>query len=156
YLAGQRLVFSTAYTGLMRRQQETASAVEAVYRQIGMEFPEVVTQPEWDEFNLDQIYREIAPRMCDDDPGFRERYEAMQEQVRVSQGQQAATVHRRWLPCDSQIVKAWISGKYSYNGESWDAFRQRVAGSRFEIQNGAHKSNILVSTSAMPVAIWTG
>jgi len=155
YLAGQRLVFSAAYTGSMRRQQETAFEVQAVYQQMEVEFPEVVNKQEWDEFNLDQIYREIAPRMSADDLGFRQQYEAMQRDVRLSDGEQAAAVHRRWLPCDSQIVNAWISGKYPYQGESWDAFRQRVA-SGLKVQNGTHKTNVIVFTSAMPVAIWTG
>ena len=155
YLAGQRLVFSAAYTGSMRRQQETAFEVQAVYQQMEVEFPEVVNRQEWDEFNLDQIYREIAPRMSADDLGFRQQYEAMQRDVRLSDGEQAAAVHRRWLPCDSQIVNAWISGKYPYQGESWDAFRQRVA-SGLKVQNGTHKTNLIVFTSAMPVAIWTG
>lgn len=155
YLAGQRLVFSAAYTGSMRRQQETAFQVQAAYRQMEVEFPEVVNKQEWDEFNLDQIYREIAPRMSADDLDFRQQYEAMRQQVRLSDGEQAAAVHRRWLPCDSQIVKAWISGKYPYQGESWDAFRQRVE-SGLEVQNGTHKTNVIVFTSAVPVAIWTG
>jgi broad specificity phosphatase PhoE len=154
YLAGQRLVFSAAYTGFMRRQQETAFEVQAVYQQMEVEFPEVVNRREWDEFNLDQIYREIAPRMSADDLGFRQQYEAMQRQVRLSNGEQAA-VHRRWLPCDSQILNAWISRKYPYQGESWDAFRKRV-GSGLEEQNGTHKTNVIVFTSALPVAIWTG
>lgn len=156
YLAGQRLAFSAAYSGSMKRQQETAFEVQTAYRQKGVEFPEIATKQEWDEFNLDQIYREIAPRMCDDDPGFRQQYEAMREQVRLSNGEQAATVHRRWLLCDSQIVNAWIAGNYPYQGESWDGFRQRVAGSRLELQNGNPKANVIVFTSAMPVAIWTG
>jgi broad specificity phosphatase PhoE len=155
YLAGQQLVFSAAYTGSMRRQQETAFEVQAVYQQMEVEFPEVVNKQEWDEFNLEQIYREIAPRMSADDLGFRQQYEAMQRDVRLSDGEQAAAVHRRWLPCDSQIVNAWISGKYPYQGESWDTFRQRVA-SGLKVQNGTHKTNLIVFTSAMPVAIWTG
>ena len=157
HLAGQGLLFSAAYAGSMRRQQETASEVRAVYQELKIEFPKLVTRQEWDEFNLDRIYREIAPRMCDDDPDFREQYEAMRRQVRASGGEQAAPVHRRWLPCDSQIVNAWIDARYPYQGESWNAFRQRVAACRSEMQNGTQgKENIIVFTSAMPVAIWTG
>ena len=156
YFAGQRLVFSAAYAGSMRRQQETAAEVRSAYQEKGREFPELVTRREWDEFNLDQIYREIAPPMCADDPEFRNQYEAMRQQVRESGGEHASTVHRRWLPCDSQIVHAWIAGKYPYRGESWNAFLGRVAAGRSEMRNGGEKSDIIVFTSAMPVAIWTG
>jgi len=156
YLTGQRLMFAAAYSGSMKRQKETAFEVEATYRQKGIEFPEIVTKPEWDEFDLDSIYSQIAPRMCQDDLGFRRQYEAMRQEVRASNGEHAAAVHRRWLLCDSQIVNAWIAGKYSYNGESWDAFRSRVTTCRSEMQNGKQTANIIVFTSAMPVAIWAG
>jgi broad specificity phosphatase PhoE len=156
YFAAQRIKFSLAYSGSMNRQRETAAGVQAAYKESGSEFPQIVPRPEWDEFNLDQIYQELAPRMCDDDPEFRAQYEAMRQQVRSSGGAHTAEVHRRWLPCDSQIVKAWIAGKYSYQGESWQAFLSRVAGSRAGMRNGAHATNIIVFTSAMPVAIWTG
>lgn len=156
YFAAQQLWFSEAYSGSMNRQRETAAEVEAAYRTIGHDFPSVVTKPEWDEFNLDQIYRELAPRMCDDDPQFRKQYEEMRQQVRNSGGSQTAEVHRRWLPCDSQIVRAWIAERYSYQGESWQAFLRRVSASRSAMQNGTPQTNIIVFTSAMPVAIWTG
>lgn len=156
YLAGQRLAFAAAYSGSMQRQHETAFEVQAMYRQKGIDFPEIVTKPEWDEFNLDHIYRELAPRMCKDDPEFRQQYETMKQQVSLSDGQETASVHRHWLPCDTTIVNAWIAGKYSYQGESWDAFRSRVGTGRSEMQNGNPKANIVVFTSAMPVAIWTG
>jgi len=156
YLAAQRLIFAAAYSGSMKRQQETALGVRESYRAQGIEFPEIVSKSEWDEFDLDDIYREIAPRMCDDDPDFRRQYETMRQEVHASHGEHAAAVHRRWLPCDSQLVKAWIAGKYSYNGESWDAFRGRVTAFRLGIENGDPAANVVVFTSAMPVAIWTG
>jgi broad specificity phosphatase PhoE len=156
YFAEQRLRFSAAFAGSMQRQQQTAAEVRKVYEEKGIQFPEIVTRREWDEFNLDQIYRELAPRMCDDDPDFRNQYEAMRQQVRESGGKQNSAVHRRWLPCDSQIVHAWIAGKYPYLGESWKAFLDRVAAARSEIRNGGDRSDIVVFTSAMPVAIWTG
>jgi broad specificity phosphatase PhoE len=156
YFAEQRLRFSAAFSGSMQRQQQTAAEVRKVYKEKGIQFPEIVIRQEWDEFNLDQIYRELAPVMCEYDPDFRSQYEAMRQQVRESGGEQTSAVHRRWLPCDSQIVHAWIAGKYPYQGESWKAFLDRVAASRSEMRNGGDKSDIVIFTSAMPVAIWTG
>lgn len=156
YFAAQQIVFSAAYSGSMRRQQETALEVQAAYRDMRIDFPEVAIRREWDEFNLDQVYRELAPMMCSDDPQFRQEYDQMRAQVRASAGVQEAEVHRRWLPCDSQIVGAWIEGRYPYAGESWQAFTNRVASFRHGLRNGADDANIIVCTSAVPVAIWTG
>ena len=156
YFADQHILFSAAYSGFMHRQQETALGVQTAYRIRGSKFPEVAQRREWDEFNLDQVYRELAPMMCNDDPQFRAEYEQMRAQVRASRGAEDAKVHRRWLPCDSQIVAAWIEGRYPYAGESWQAFTSRVAGFRHELRNGAGDGNIIIFTSAVPAAIWAG
>ena len=156
YFAAQQIMFSAAYSGFMHRQQETATEVNAAYRNMGKRFPAVALRQEWDEFNLDQVYRELAPMMCSDDPQFRREYERMRAQVRASAGAQEAEVHRRWLPCDSQIVGAWVEGRYPYAGENWQAFIDRVASFRHGLRNGAPDANIIVFTSAVPVAIWAG
>ena len=62
------------------------------------------------------------------------------------------------------------SGRYPYGGETWDQFRERVAACRLKMERqenearqendarqvDARKENILVVTSATPLAIWTG
>ena len=69
------------------------------------------------------------------------------------------------MPCDTKVVEAWLSGRYSYGGETWDQFRERVAACRLKIEpqqsherqeNDARQEDILVVTSATPLAIWTG
>jgi len=156
YFADQQIGFSAAYSGCMRRQQETAREVQAAYGKSENSFPEVALRQEWDEFNLDQVYRELAPKLSSDDPQFRQQYQQMRAQVRASAGAPEAEVHRRWLPCDSRILAAWIEERYPYAGESWQAFLHRVAGFRHELRNGARDANIIVFTSAVPVAIWAG
>ena len=80
----------------------------------------------------------------------------MREQVLVSHGAHGARIHRRWLPCDTKVVEAWLSGRYHYSGETWDQFRQRVATCRLKIGDAQRRENVLVVTSATPVAIWSG
>ena len=109
--------------------------------------------------------REIAPLLAAEDPEFLREYDEMREQVRVSQGAHGARIHRRWMPCDTKVVEAWLSGRYPYGGETWDQFRERVAACRLKMerqesdarqQKDARRENILVVTSATPLAIWTG
>jgi len=52
-------------------------------------------------------------------------------------------------------VEAWLSGRYLYGGETWDQFRERVAACRLKMLD-TRQVNILVVTSAIPLAIWTG
>ena len=154
YLVRERLEFTSAYVGCMARQQQTAAEVVAAYRNAGLPFPELKTLPAWNEFDLDHVYSELAPRLAADNEGFRLEYEVLLEQTRASLGAFEAEVHRRWSPCDIQVVDAWIRSLYPYTGESWQAFRQRVGAPRPSLDGS--EGNIAVFTSATPTAIWTG
>ena len=141
------------------RQQQTAEQIGAAYAGAGVGFPTVRVDSGWDEFDLGRVYREIAPLLAAEDPEFRREYDEMREQVRISQSAHGARIHRRWMPCDTKVVEAWLSGRYPYGGETWDQFRERVAACRFkmlQLQENDARENILVVTSATPLAIWTG
>jgi broad specificity phosphatase PhoE len=49
-----------------------------------------------------------------------------------------------------------MSGRYHYSGESWEQFRERVATCRLKLGNERQRENVLVVTSATPIAIWAG
>jgi broad specificity phosphatase PhoE len=154
YLASQPVIFQAAYSGAMLRQRQTAEEVECAYRRARLAFPRIEELPALNEFDLDRVYAEIAPFIAATDDGFRSDYEALQEEVRASQGVPEAEVHRRWSPCDIQVVDAWIHSRYPYGGESWDDFRARVASLRTSLNRA--EGNIAIFTSATPTAIWTG
>lgn len=156
HFACQEIRFSSAYVGTLRRQRQTAEQIGGAYADAVVYFPGLTIDPGWDEFDLGRVFSEIAPQLCADDPEFRTAYEKMRDQVRVSSGLHSASVHRKWLPCDTQIVEAWIRGRYRYSGETWERFRERVAACRIKICDSQQRENILVVTSATPIAIWTG
>ena len=155
HLVSQNIRFASAYVGDLMRQQLTAEQISAAYANAGVSFPPVTVDPGWDEFDLGRVYREIAPLLAAEDPEFLHKYDEMREQVRVSQGAHGARIHRKWMPCDTKVVEAWLCGRYPYGGETWDQFRERVAACRLKMLD-ARQENILVVTSATPLAIWTG
>jgi broad specificity phosphatase PhoE len=166
HFISQGIRFADTYAGALTRQQQTAGQIRAAYADAGIGFPTVRVDSGWDEFDLGRVYREIASRLVADDSEFRREYDEMRAQVRASQGAPGARIHRRWMPCDTKVVEAWLSGRYPYGGETWDQFRERVAACRLKMlqrqenearhENKARKENILVVTSATPLAIWTG
>ena len=164
HFISQGIRFASAYAGSLMRQQQTAEQIRAAYAGTGEDFPTVRVDSGWDEFDLGRVYREIAPLLAAEDPEFLREYDEMREQVRVSQGAHGARIHRRWMPCDTKVVEAWLAGRYPYSGETWDQFRERVTACRLKMeqqkdarqQNNARHDNILVVTSATPLAIWTG
>jgi broad specificity phosphatase PhoE len=156
HFLSQGLHFEAAYVGEMSRQQQTAEEIRAAYLAGRASFPTMQVDPTWDEFDLGRLFREIAPQLCAEDPEFRREYEEMLEHLRHSGDAHEAKIHRRWLPCDTKVVDAWMSGRYHYGGESWEQFRERVATCRLKLGNERRRENVLVVTSATPIAIWAG
>ncbi len=155
HFVSQGIQFASAFAGVLSRQRQTGEEVSAAFSLAGVSFPSLVIDPRWNEFDLGRVYSEIAPLLCAEDHEFRLDYEKMQEQIRVSDGADAA-IHRKWLPCDTKLVRTWISGRYAYSGESWQRFCERVAFCRLDTGNPQQRENIVVFTSATPIAIWTG
>jgi broad specificity phosphatase PhoE len=151
YFARDGLRFDRALSGTMRRQRATADEVRCAYLRAGVPFPEVEARAEWNEFDLEGLYRHIAPRLCEDDAVFRAGYERMKDEILASGGDPSATVHRRWTPYDVAVFEAWKDGRYEYPGESWAAFCARMRGCQVRM-NG----DVAIFTSATPTAIWAG
>jgi len=156
YFLSQGIEFTAAYSGTMRRQQQTAAEVTTAYSQAAIPFPKIIVDSQWNEFDLAQVYREIGPLLCAADPGFRSEYEELRQQVKQSSGAHDALVHRRWRPCDTKIVDAWIAGTFPYSGETWNQFRERVTACRLRLNAVPRQASILVFTSATPTAILSG
>ena len=155
YFVSEKIQFAAAYSGALVRQEETAREVSTAYREAGIYFPEIVREPNWNEFDLTHVYRTLAPRLCAEDPEFARQYQELVAQARAAAEQPDAAVNRRWLPCDVKVVEAWIAGRHAYDGESWQAFRERVAACRLRLEPAERDTNIVVFTSATPIGIWT-
>jgi broad specificity phosphatase PhoE len=155
YLFADGTRFAAAFSGTLTRQQNTAAAVKTGYEAAGGSFPEIVPDAGWNEFDLADVYRAFAPQMCAADGEFRREYEEMVRHAHAAADRPDAEVHRRWMPCDTKIVEAWVEGRYAYSGESWRAFQERVAECRSRLKYSDHNANIAVFTSATPIGLWT-
>ena len=152
YLAAQGLRFNAIYAGALARQQQTAEAVRQSYARAGIETPAIRTEPLWNEFDLDQVYRDLTPVLSDADPQFRSDYEDMRRQARDA----ASPIHRTWSPCDTAVVRAWIDGRHECRGESWADFQTRVGQAMETLACYASGESVAVFTSATPIAISIG
>jgi broad specificity phosphatase PhoE len=155
FWASQRVEFAAAFTGTLARQEQTANETAAAYNSAGRPFPAIVRDCGWNEFDLGDVYRALAPQLCAEDDEFRREYEEIERQARANADEPGAAVHRRWMRCDRQLVSAWISGRYDYAGESWPAFRERVLECRVRFEQFSRDDHIAVFTSATPIGVWT-
>jgi broad specificity phosphatase PhoE len=154
YFVSEKIHFRAASSGALIRQQETACEVSAVCREAGLGFPEIVREPGWNEFDLTHVYRAFAPQLGAEDPEFEQQYQELLAQARAAAEHPEASVNRRWLPCDVKVVEAWTRGRHTYDGESWQAFRERVIRCRLKLEPTGSDENIVVFTSATPIGIW--
>lgn len=145
YFRQQSIRFTAAYSGSLDRQKATAVEVLPEAK-IGID-------PGWDEFDLSQVYRELAPHLIADDLDFSVQYAEMQRDIALSRGAHEATVHRKWNDCDKKCVRAWVEGRYEYSGESWKAFVDRIHLALARITAAAHDGNVAIFTSATPIGI---
>jgi len=155
YLLSQGLTFSAAYSGGLERQKQTAAEVASAYEQAGISFPPATVDCGLDEFDLTRVYREIAPQLAEINGEFRDQYDEMRRQIKQNIGVHDASVHRRWWPCDSLMVEAWISGKFQYAGESWEGFHERVSTCGLKLCGASPEGNVLIFTSATPTGVLT-
>ena len=144
WLLQEGVSFDRIVSGGLRRQKETAAIVaEALAGGAAVE-----EDPRWSEFDLDQVYAGIAPQIAAEDAGFRAQYEELLERMRSGED----GIHRQWTSADTMVVRAWIEGRYPFQGESWPAFLERVHAALADAARAAARRTA-VFTSATPVAI---
>jgi broad specificity phosphatase PhoE len=153
YLSRHGAMFSRIVIGGLERHRETAESVLDAYKTYGATIPEPIVDADWNEFDLDAVYRCVAPQLSKTDEGFAQGYEAMQKQV-AEQGTVAESlVNRRWNPCDGAVVKAWVTGQCSVDCETWVAFRDRIRGALEKLVTANPEGDVAIFTSATPTAI---
>ncbi len=149
HLAEQKLEFHTLLGGTMRRQRETAQHTIEAFAAAGLPLPDLVIDERWNEFDLGQVYEEIAPRLAEADPEFEREYVDMM----ASYSDPEAPFHRNSTILDAKVVRAWVSQRFPYSGESWLEFHSRVIAALDDLRRYADLGHVAVFTSATPTAI---
>ncbi len=141
--------FDVVVTGGLRRQQFTAEEMLGAMEQRGVARPAVAVDPRWDEFDLDAVYAGVGPQLAEADEQFRAEYEELMHDA----ADPDSTAHRSWRSCDVTVVRAWISGRFQYEGESFNDVCARVRKALAELPEGA---SVAVVTSGTPIGITVG
>ena len=133
------VAFQHVIAGGLHRQQETARAAG---------FASFEIDPGWSEFDLDAVYRELAPRIAGTDPEFRAEYQALQQQLH----NEADPVHRKWTRGDVTVVRAWIEGRFQVTQtETFPDFTKRIAEAFARVIQ--REGNVAIFTSATPIGL---
>ena len=151
YLHQSGAAFTSMIAGGLKRQQETASLASAELAAP----PVLATHTGWNEFDLDGVYQGIAPKLAAHSADFRKHWEAVQAAVERHGADEHSVVNRRWSPADEMVVRAWVEGRFTYDGESWVEFKQRIRNTLLRTLDEAHLE-AAIFTSATPTAIAVG
>jgi broad specificity phosphatase PhoE len=152
YLVAQNIRFSAVYSGALERQQETAREAVRAFERAGIAIPEIQVDRNWNEFDLDMVYRAIAPRLSAEDPAFQAEHEKLLSQLSDAN----SPVHRAWTHSDTLVVRAWVEGRYEVPCESWQAFHERVSRGLETMNRFASGDAVAIFSSATPIAVWIG
>ena len=152
YLGREKILFSAVVSGGLRRQQETAAGIAAGIKAAGGHCPEVFVDEQWNEFDLDAVYRGIAPQLLQVSSEFKVDYEELLAEIERG----GDSIHRRWTRADTAMVRAWILGEHRFDGESWNDFQARIHSALGSLPAPETEGPVAVATSATPAAICIG
>jgi len=145
YFRASGISFRAAYSGSMRRQQETA---EVVLGQASNP-PELQIDARWNEFSLEGLWKTLAPRLMAENEEFARDYDTLHATN--------PNIDRMMTSCDVQLIRAWMRNHQGCDGvEPWADFRARVEATRSQMAGFGSGESVAVFTSATPTAVWCG
>src|SRR5580700_5066111 len=98
HLAAQKVPFKAFIAGGLNRQRQTAEEVWRAYREAGIDVPDIVSDPQWDEFDMTGVFSEFAPLLSAADPQFKHDYEELLRKLEDAD----SPIHQAWTDCDTQ------------------------------------------------------
>jgi broad specificity phosphatase PhoE len=149
WFAERGVRFDAIVTGGLNRQRMTAREMVAAMEARGVRSPAPAVDERWSEFDLDEVYAGIGPQLAREDERFRLEY----EELRREMADPASLAHRTWRHCDVAVVRAWIEGRFQFQGESFAEFGARVKAALPGLPVDGH---VAVVTSATPIALSAG
>lgn len=149
YWARRNTGFDRAWTGPCVRHKDTARLARDACVHAGLQFPEPVVAPEFDEYQGDEVLQRSLPYLLESSDKIRELHGAFEK----SDGS-----HERFKTFQKMfeaVIGMWVDGKISSDGvESWTEFSVRVnQGLTRFLSAGGHGERVVIFTSGGPIAL---
>ncbi|MGI9292781.1 MAG: histidine phosphatase family protein [Pseudomonadales bacterium] len=128
------------YAGSLRRQQETANGITAIFTGQGMQLPELVTDPRLDEIDNEGQVRVLAPIIAEHEPAVADLLE------------QARSSSKHYQKLLEKVFRYWqMLPKPLHGQESWPMFQTRTQAAMFAVikQQGAGKDSLMVTSGGV-------
>lgn len=148
YWSARVVTFDAVYCGTLERQRRTAEIVASQVRAAGLDWPDPIPNPAWNEYDANGILHDLVPTLARRNPQF---------QTLVANAEAArGTPHqnRHFQKMFEVAMAAWISGELSRpHVEPWANFQARVRGAIGELMAEPASRRVAVFTSGGPVGV---
>lgn len=142
YFVSAKLGLDLMYCAPRRRHRETATALREGAQKAGVELPEPLPAPDFDEFPFGDIIREACST------GLGTEYEAMTQELG---GRDPLTDGRAFVKLFRLSMQRWAAGSFNAT-ESFLDFTSRVRRGLHDITTSSRGRRIAVVTSAGAIA----
>jgi len=149
YWAKRNTGFDRAWTGPCVRHEDTARLARDACVHAGLQFPEPVVAPEFDEYQGDEVLQRSLPRLLESSDRIRELHKAFEK----SDG--SYEKFKTFQKMFEAVISMWVDGKISPDCvESWAEFSIRVnQGLTHILSASRHGERVVVFTSGGPIAL---
>jgi broad specificity phosphatase PhoE len=142
YWIRQNLNFDEVYSGELVRQRRTAEIAEECFVQSGLNWPQLQTTPELNEYDAIGIVNNLVPSLAERDAAFRALAETFER------NKESPERNRHFQRMFEAVTSVWLGGELEVEGvESWRSFQSRV--------NAAIKRITSAEGSGRRVAVFT-
>lgn len=149
YWAQRNVVLDRVCTGPCVRQTDTANLMSKEYRKAGLEFPEPLVFPEFDEYRGEAVLERSLLALLKNDQNIRDLHARFQSSSDPS-GRRAA-----FQRLFAAVIGKWVSGELpSLDVETWSEFCSRVnLGLAKFLDAGGRGERVAIVTSGGPIAV---
>ena len=148
YWVRQKLMFSRVYSGPRARQMETARLVGEVFQRAGLDWPEIKTMQEFDEYHGEWVMEASLAGLAESNPHISELQQAFLHAT------SPAEKHKTFQRLFEVVIGKWVAGEVQVeNVESWPEFCARVRHGLGLVCNGGSGENVAVFSSGGPVGV---
>ena len=149
YWAKRNTGFDRACTGPCVRHKDTARLAGDACVHGGLQFPEPVVVPEFDEYQGDEVLQRSLPRLLESSDKIRELHMAFEK----SNGSRER--FKTFQKMFEAVISMWVDGKISPDSvESWTEFSIRVNQGLTHILSASRVGErVVVFTSGGPIAL---
>jgi len=149
YWVQHKIVFDRACTGPCVRQKDTLAIVGDAFSKAGIQFPEHVVLPEFDEYQGEAVLECGLPGLLETDQTIRDLHSAFQS----SSG--SAAKRSTFQKLFEAVISKWVRQKICPPGvETWTEFCSRVnSGLTKCLPAGSRGERVAIFTSGGPIAV---